>query len=344
MSELNPYTLSDFDFDLPAELIAQFPTRTRTQSRLLVVGDSGCQDRHFSDIVDEFHAGDVLVRNNTKVVPARLFGQKATGGKIEILVERVTAEKIALCMVKASNSPKIGDTLRIAKNVGVKVSDRQGMFFELSLMETDWLSLMHAHGHIPLPPYIERAADERDAARYQTVYAEAEGAVAAPTAGLHFDDALFQALTDKGVVVCDVTLHVGAGTFQPIKAENLAEHQMHFERYEVASDVVSAIQHCKASGGKVVAIGTTSVRALESASQSGELRAGSGDTDLFITPGYAFQTVDALLTNFHLPKSSLMMLVTAFAGYECVMKAYQHAIGKQYRFFSYGDAMFLTRV
>ena len=340
---------TDFHFDLPPELIAQHPLPQRTASRLLtlVAGEMVC-DRQFQDIVDLLHPGDLLVMNNTRVIPARLFGQKATGGKVEVLVERVLDEHRVLAHVRASKSPKPGSLLTLEGGVCATVEGREGDLFVLLFAGNDSVvTLLEAHGHMPLPPYIDRADQLADRERYQTVFAQRQGAVAAPTAGLHFDQALLDALAEKGVESTFVTLHVGAGTFQPVRAELIADHHMHAETIEVSAETVAAVNATRARGGRVVAIGTTSVRALESAARfsenTGELKPFQGDTDIFITPGYEFRVVDALLTNFHLSESTLLMLVCAFAGYDAVMAAYRHAIEQQYRFFSYGDAMFLTR-
>jgi len=340
------YSLSDFDFDLPQELIAQLPLPERSASRLLHVdGDRGERlvDRAFADIVDLLMPGDLLVFNNTRVLKARFFGAKETGGKVEVLVERVLDSRTVHAQVRASKTPQPGSRIRLADAFDVTVGERAGEFFTLGF-PGDVFDLIEAHGRLPLPPYIEHAADAVDEQRYQTVYAKEPGAVAAPTAGLHFDQPLLDKLQAKGVRFAYVTLHVGAGTFQPVRTENLAEHKMHSEWYTIAQETVDAVRAAKAAGRSVVAVGTTSMRALESASQSGELQAGSADTALFITPGYAFKTVDRLVTNFHLPKSTLLMLVSAFAGYQQIREAYAHAIRQRYRFFSYGDAMLLTRL
>lgn len=298
-------------------------------------------DRSFTDIVDLLKRGDLLVFNDTRVLKARFFGVKETGGKVEVLVERVLDTRTVHAQVRASKSPPPGTRIRLAEAFDVVVGERSGEFYTLEF-PSDVFELLETHGRLPLPPYIEHAADACDETRYQTVYAKAPGAVAAPTAGLHFDQALLDRLAAKGVGCAFVTLHVGAGTFQPVRVENLAEHQMHSEWYTVTPETVTAVQAAKAGGGSVVAVGTTSLRALESASQSGQLQAGSADTRLFITPGYRFKTVDRLITNFHLPKSTLLMLVSALAGYDNIRAAYAHAIQQQYRFFSYGDAMLLT--
>ena len=335
------YSLSDFDFNLPPERIAQTPLPDRSASRLLQLDGEIIADRHFSDIVDLLAPGDLLVMNDTRVLKARFFGVKETGGNVEVLVERVLDDRTVLAQVRASKSPKPGNRIRLADAFDVVAGERAGEFFTLTF-EGDVFELIEAHGRLPLPPYIDHAADEFDEQRYQTVYSKEPGAVAAPTAGLHFDDALLARLAAKGVNFAYVTLHVGAGTFQPVRVEVLAEHKMHTEWYTVPQATVDAVRAAKAAGKAVVAVGTTSLRALESASQTGELVAGSADTALFITPGYTFKTVSRLITNFHLPKSTLLMLVSAFAGYEPIRRAYAHAIASEYRFFSYGDAMLLT--
>lgn len=335
------YSLSDFDFDLPSDLIAQLPLAERSASRLLHVEGASLTDRRFTEIVQLLSPGDLLVFNNTRVLKARFFGVKETGGKIEALVERVLDNRTVHAQVRASKSPPPGTRMRLADAFDVIVGERHGEFFTLTF-PSDVFELLEQFGSLPLPPYIEHEADEFDETRYQTVYAETPGAVAAPTAGLHFDDPLLGRLRDRGVDTAFVTLHVGAGTFQPVRVENLAEHTMHSEWYTIGQDTVDKVRAVKAAGGKVIAVGTTSMRALESASQSGVLEAGSADTRLFITPGYAFRTVDRLITNFHLPKSTLLMLVSAFAGYDNIRAAYAHAIAQRYRFFSYGDAMLLT--
>ncbi len=336
------YSLSDFDFNLPPELIAQFPLAERSASRLLHVAPDSLHDRTFADVLELFQPGDVLVFNDTRVMNARFYGVKETGGKVEVLVERLLDATTVLAQVRASKSPTAGMTLRLADAFDVTVGERAGEFFTLHF-PSEAMPLIDAHGSLPLPPYIEHAADAQDANRYQTVYAKNPGAVAAPTAGLHFDEALLQRLKDKGVQLAWLTLHVGAGTFQPVRTENLAEHKMHTEWYELPQETVDAVMAARAAGRQVVAVGTTSLRALESASRSGQLLAGGGHTDLFITPGYRFHTVTRMVTNFHLPKSTLMMLVSAFAGYERIRAAYAHAIEQRYRFFSYGDAMLLQR-
>ncbi len=335
------YSLSDFDFDLPPELIAQTPLAQRSASRLLHLDGDVLIDRAFAEVVDLLTPGDLLVFNDTRVLKARFFGIKETGGKVEVLVERVVDSRTVHAQVRASKSPPPGTIIRLADAFDVIVGVRVGEFFTLQFPD-EVLTLIEAHGRLPLPPYIEHAADAYDETRYQTVYAREPGAVAAPTAGLHFDDALLERLREKGINFAFVTLHVGAGTFQPVRTEALAEHQMHSEWYTISEETVAAVNATKAAGRHVVAVGTTSLRALESASRSGTLQAHSADTKLFITPGYHFNTVDRLVTNFHLPKSTLLMLVSAFAGYAQIRAAYQHAIAQQYRFFSYGDAMLLT--
>ncbi len=336
------YSLSDFDFDLPSELIAQAPLAHRSASRLLQVKRDVLVDRVFNEVLDLLQSGDVLVFNDTRVLNARFFGSKETGGKVEVLVERVLDANTVLAQVRASKSPPSGTSLRLADAFDVTVGERAGEFFTLHF-PSNAIDLIDRYGRLPLPPYIDHAADEFDAQRYQTVYAKHPGAVAAPTAGLHFDEALLQKLKDKGVKLAWLTLHVGAGTFQPVRTENIAEHTMHSEWYSISQETVALINEAQQAGGDVIAVGTTSLRALESASASGQLVAGSDDTQIFITPGYRFQTVTRLITNFHLPKSTLMMLVSAFAGYDRIRQAYAHAIEQRYRFFSYGDAMLLDR-
>ncbi|NMM28433.1 MAG: tRNA preQ1(34) S-adenosylmethionine ribosyltransferase-isomerase QueA [Glaciimonas sp.] len=335
------YSLSDFDFALPPELIAQTPLPQRSASRLLQVDGDTLIDRSFADIADQFSAGDLLVFNDTRVLKARFFGVKTTGGKVEILIERVLDNRTVHAQIRASKSPAIGSSIRLADAFDVTIGARVGEFYKLHF-PSEVFELIEAHGRLPLPPYIQHTANAFDETRYQTVYAKELGAVAAPTAGLHFDHALLALLRAKGVQLAFVTLHVGAGTFQPVRTENLAEHQMHSEWYTISQATVDAVQATQAAGRDVVAVGTTSLRALESASQSGLLAAGSADTALFITPGYRFKTVTRLITNFHLPKSTLLMLVSAFTGYAAIRHAYSHAIRQRYRFFSYGDAMLLT--
>ncbi len=340
-----PMRLSDFDYDLPESLIAQYPQTERGDSRLLALleGEADAKDLGFRDLPSLLRAGDLLVFNNTRVMPARLYGRKESGGKLELLVERVISPQHALAHVRASKSPKPGSRLLIGEDLcPVSVADRQGELFLLRLGQGDFHELMDREGHMPLPPYIQRGDQPVDQERYQTVYAQRLGAVAAPTAGLHFDQTLLDQLTSLGVEQAQLTLHVGAGTFQPVRSENLDEHHMHSEWVEVDEAVCRKVRQTRAVGGRVIAVGTTSVRSLEAASAEGELMPYRGETRLFIQPGYRFHSVDAMITNFHLPKSTLLMLVSAFAGYERVMKAYRHAVEQRYRFFSYGDAMFLT--
>jgi S-adenosylmethionine:tRNA ribosyltransferase-isomerase len=334
--------LSDFDYSLPLELIAQHPVPERAASRLLHLdGKTGAiEDLRFADIVELMRAGDVLVVNDTRVIKARLHGRKDTGGEVEVLVERVLGAFRALTQVRASKSPKVGRRIVFAEGCEAEVLGRNGEFFELQFND-EVLRILEARGEVPLPPYISHAGEKDDEARYQTVYARAPGAVAAPTAGLHFDAELLEQIREKGVGVVSLTLHVGAGTFQPVRVEELSRHEMHSEWYTVPQETVAAIATAKAAGGRVVAVGTTALRALESAAADGVLRAGSGDTRLFIVPGYRFRVVDRLITNFHLPKSTLLMLVSAFAGVDNIRRAYAHAIAQRYRFFSYGDAMLL---
>jgi len=335
---------SDFDFHLPEELIAQYPLEQRTASRLLHVSGEQLIDRHFSDICDLLSPNDLLVFNNTRVIPARLHGHKESGGKVEVLIERVLDEHHVLAHVRASKSPKAGSRLILEDAVHATMLGREGDLFKLKFLgEQSVIALLDAHGHMPLPPYIERADEEDDQQRYQTVYAKHPGAVAAPTAGLHFDESLLNRLLNKGVKSAFVTLHVGAGTFQPVRVENIEDHHMHSEYIDVDAMVIEQIQQTKARGGRVIAVGTTSVRSLESAAMQGELAEFHGDSQIFIYPGYEFKVVDAMITNFHLPQSTLLMLVSAFAGYKNIMQAYRHAVEEKYRFFSYGDAMLLEK-
>jgi len=337
--------LSDFYYELPESLIAQFPPEKRGDSRLLCLnGSTGkIEDDHFSSFIDRVNENDLLVFNNTKVMPARLYGQKQSGGKVEILIERLLDGSTALAHVRASKSPKPGSQILLDDGFILKVIDRKDSLFVLQSSEVDMMSVMAEAGHMPLPPYITREDGSDDESRYQTVYAEKTGAVAAPTAGLHFTDEMLQGLSDKGVRSVFVTLHVGAGTFQPVRVDNLDEHQMHEEYVELGQQVVDAVAETRKLGGRVIAIGTTSVRSLESAASSGTLQTYQGDTQLFIRPGFQFNVVDVMLTNFHLPESTLLMLVSAFAGYENIMQAYRHAVKHQYRFFSYGDAMWIEK-
>jgi S-adenosylmethionine:tRNA ribosyltransferase-isomerase len=337
--------LSDFRFDLPVELIAQRPLPQRAASRLLSVdGPSGqLRDLGFTDLPKLLRPGDLLVFNDTRVMRARLYGRKETGGRVEILIERLPAPDQALAHLRASKSPGPGARIRLEGGEMLEIRGRDGELFRLHALDADFQTLMSHHGHMPLPPYIQRPDDESDLARYQTVYARREGAVAAPTAGLHFDAETLQRLADRGVGSAHVTLHVGAGTFQPVRTERLDDHPMHAEWLEVDEATCERVRAARSAGGRVIAVGTTSVRSLETAATNGELKPYRGDTRLFIRPGYRFRAIDALVTNFHLPESTLLMLVCAFAGYEPVMAAYRHAVEQRYRFFSYGDAMFLTR-
>lgn len=339
--------VSDFSFQLPEQLIARHPKAERSSSRLLAMNKkNGALSHHiFKQIIDFIQPDDLVVFNNTKVIPARLFGQKASGGKVEVLVERVLDQKRFLAHVRASKAPKPGTKLILEQSAEVEMLQRHDELFELAVCSTEpVLEMLERLGHMPLPPYIDRPDTAEDKARYQTVYSETPGAVAAPTAGLHFDAPLLQQLTDKGVEFAYVTLHVGAGTFQPVRVDNVLEHKMHAEYIDIPQSTVDAITACKARGGRVIAVGTTSVRSLESAAQqgNGELIAYKGDTQIFIYPGYEFKVVDALITNFHLPESTLIMLVSAFSQREYVMQAYATAIAEQYRFYSYGDAMFIS--
>jgi len=338
--------LTDFKFDCPTNLIAQFPMPDRTASRLLTLhGETGeLQDQQFADLTSLLEPNDLLVFNNTKVIPARLLGHKDSGGKVEVLVERVLDEHRVLAHIRSSKSPGAGRYLRLEEKLDAEVLGRQDALFELVFHhEESVTSLLEQFGRLPLPPYIEREVAQSDADRYQTVYAQYSGAVAAPTAGLHFDQAMLDRLVELGIETAEVTLHVGAGTFQPVRMDNIKNHQMHSERIEVSEQVCQQLRDTKARGGRVIAVGTTSVRALESASQSGQIAPFEGETDIFIYPGYDFKQVDAMITNFHLSESTLLMLVSAFAGRDNILHAYQHAVEQQYRFFSYGDAMFITR-
>jgi len=351
-------TLADFDFHLPPELIAQHPAPERSASRLLDGSDPSPVDRVFRDLPALLAPGDLLVFNDTQVVKARLFGEKPSGGKLELLIERVLpAESVApgapphqvVAHMKVSKKPPLGTVLRMAPDAGGRPQfsatllgrwpDEQGALFRFALSDDPW-TLMQRHGHVPLPPYITHEDDAEDERRYQTVFARNPGAVAAPTAALHFDEGVLAALDARGVQRASVTLHVGAGTFQPVKTDNIAEHRMHSEWYRIPPETIDAIEACRARGGRVVAVGTTTIRTLESWAKTGQTL---GDTDIFITPGFAFRVVDRLITNFHLPKSTLMMLVSAFAGHGHIMRLYAHAIAQRYRFFSYGDAMLLSR-
>ncbi|CCO45711.1 S-adenosylmethionine:tRNA ribosyltransferase-isomerase [Vibrio nigripulchritudo SOn1] len=345
--------VSDFHFELPDELIARYPQPERTASRLLQLdGNSGqVTDGTFKNVLEQVQPGDLLVFNNTRVIPARMFGRKASGGKLEALVERVLDEHSILAHVRCSKPPKPGTELYLGENDEylAEMVARHDALFEIKFKsEKNVLDILNDIGHMPLPPYIDRPDEDADKERYQTVYNEKPGAVAAPTAGLHFDEELLEQIKAKGVEFAYVTLHVGAGTFQPVRVENINDHHMHAEYVEVPQEVVDAINATKARGGRIVAVGTTSVRSLESAAQESikkgtELAPFFGDTEIFIYPGYEYQLVDCLITNFHLPESTLIMLVSAFAGYDNVMKAYEHAVKEKYRFFSYGDAMFISK-
>ncbi len=349
----NTMQVSDFDFELPDELIARYPQPERTASRLLqMTGNTGeLAHKCFKDVLDLVQPGDLLVFNNTRVIPARMFGHKASGGKIEVLVERMLDDKSILAHVRASKPPKPGNELLLGENgeFSAEMVARHDALFEIRFnSDKTVLEILDIVGHMPLPPYIDRPDEDADKERYQTVYNAKPGAVAAPTAGLHFDDKLMADLKAKGVNFAFVTLHVGAGTFQPVRVDDINDHHMHSEYVEVPEEVVAAVNETRANGGRVIAVGTTSVRSLESAAQDAlkkgtEFKPFFGDTDIFIFPGYQFQLVDVLITNFHLPESTLIMLVSAFAGYENTMNAYHEAVANKYRFFSYGDSMFITR-
>lgn len=343
-TEQNTMKTSDFGFELPDELIARFPMAERSASRMLCLnGDTGALDHKiFRDIENLLEPGDLLVFNNTRVIPARIYGQKASGGKLEALIERVVDQHHVLAHLKSSRSPKPGQMIQLA-GADVEVTGRQGALFELHFKdERPVLDILEEQGEMPLPPYMDREEQEEDKERYQTVYAEKDGAVAAPTAGLHFDDPLMERLKAKGIEFGFVTLHVGAGTFQPVKVDDVTQHEMHAEYVEVDEALCEQVRAARARGNRVVAVGTTSVRSLESASQSGEIQPFYDDTRIFIYPGYEFKSVDALITNFHLPESTLIMLVSAFAGKSHVMNAYEVAVQERYRFFSYGDCMFIS--
>ena len=338
--------ISDFQFELPPQLIAKYPTAERSASRLMhldaVTGE--VNHYHFRDIAGLVHSEDLMVYNNTRVIPARLFGAKSTGGKVEILIERLLDDETALVQLRSSKPlRKDAEIHLVDSDVPIKVVERRDTFYELKFPAPGVLAFLNQFCHMPLPPYIDRADEVSDMDRYQTVYATKEGAVAAPTAGLHFDDDLLAALSAKGVSNATLTLHVGAGTFQPVRVDNIRDHQMHSEYIEVDADVVDAVTSCRGRGGRVIAVGTTSVRSLETASATGAIKPFKGDTDIFIYPGYEFKSVDAMVTNFHLSGSTLMMLVSAFAGLDNIKNAYKIAIKEEYRFFSYGDAMLITR-
>ncbi|QEM83181.1 tRNA preQ1(34) S-adenosylmethionine ribosyltransferase-isomerase QueA [Halomonas binhaiensis] len=336
---------SDFHFELPEELIARYPSDERSDCRLLCVdGASGHLDhRRFPDLVDLLEEGDLLVFNDTRVIPARLHGHKASGGKVEMLLERPLDAHRGLVHLRSSKSPKPGTELHFEGGIQAVVEGRHDALFELRFLgDTPMITLLERHGHMPLPPYITRPDEGSDRERYQTVYARRDGAVAAPTAGLHFDEALLERLAAKGIESAFVTLHVGAGTFQPVRVDDIREHKMHSEWLEVGDEACAKVRKARAAGKKVIAVGTTSVRCLETASAGGNITPYSGDTDIFIYPGYQWRCVDALITNFHLPESTLLMLVSSFSGYDTVMTAYKEAVEQRYAFFSYGDAMFLT--
>jgi len=334
--------LSDFDFDLPKSLIAQHPSEKRVDSRLLVV-QKDFINATFSQLGEFLKPKDLLILNDTKVIPARLFGRKESGGKVEILVERLINDFQALVMIKASRAPKIGSDIVLENDEQVKVIDKASGLYRLSFGSNSVLALLNRIGHVPLPPYIERIDNKEDLMRYQTVYAKNDGAVAAPTAGLHFDESLLSSLNSDGVNHAFVTLHVGAGTFLPVQVEDIKDHKMHSECFEVCQETIDKIVTTKENGGRIVAVGTTAVRTLESIALPGELSSTKGDTDIFIYPGFEFRLVDAMITNFHLPKSSLLMLVSAFIGIDKMFQIYQYAIEEKYRFFSYGDAMLLEK-
>ena len=335
-----PMRIEEFNYSLPDDLIAQHPAGERRASRLLEVGATSL-DRRFADLLTLLKAGDLLVFNDTRVIHARLAARKETGGRAEVLIERVESDVSALAHIRASKSPRAGSKLLLANGVEARVDGRQGELFSLTF-SVPVLPFLEAHGEVPLPPYVHRPVEFADAERYQTVYAANPGAVAAPTAGLHFDAEMLEETLAAGVRHAFVTLHIGAGTFQALREENISEIRLHSERLQVDAACCDAVRETRASGGRVIAVGTTSVRALESASVDGAIQPFIGETDLFILPGYEFRSVDAIITNFHLPKSSLLMLVAAFAGTERVLRAYEHAVREQYRFFSYGDVMFLT--
>ena len=341
-------TVDDFDFPLSPELIAQHPAPERTGSRLLHVCSRQQFDRKFADLPGLLRAGDLLVFNDTRVIKARLFGQKESGGRVEVMLERIVDARHAIAQIRASKSPKPDTRILLADAFAVRVTGRAGAsgeFFTLELVDRGSLwELAEQHGKLPLPPYIAHPPETADETRYQTVYAREPGAVAAPTAGLHFDEAMLDTLRVQGVNTAFLTLHVGAGTYQPVRVDKISEHKMHSERFEIPTATAGAIAATRVAGGRVIAVGTTSLRALESAgNENGTVRTGAAETDIFITPGYRFKVVDRLITNFHLPKSTLLMLVSAFAGYDAIRAAYAHAVAGRYRFFSYGDAMLLEK-
>ncbi len=344
MSDRPRYHLSDFDYELPPELIAQTPAPARTASRLLHVAAAKLGDRTFADLHDLLAPGDLLVFNDTMVLRSRLHGRKDSGGKVELLLERIVADDEAWMQLSASHPPKAGDGFMLDGGARATVVERKGRFFRLRIAaDVPLAGYLDRHGEVPLPPYIARAPQPEDSERYQTVYARHPGSVAAPTAGLHFDAPMLERLRERGVAFAYVTLHIGAGTFQPVEVEDIAQHHMHSERFDIPTATVAAIAATRAAGRSVIAVGTTSLRALESAATPGGLRPGTAETELFVTPGFRFRIVDRLLTNFHLPRSTLLMLVSAFAGYVPIRAAYAHAIRERYRFFSYGDAMLAER-
>lgn len=341
--------LNDFNFELPPELIARYPLRSRTDSRLLFVDEAtdSLNHRHFSDVLHLVQEGDLLVFNDTKVIPARLIGNKTTGGQIEVLVERILDDQRILAQVRVSKPPRIGDQLLFFPDIRLEVVDRSNQFYELRYSDSDSdrtiLDIIESIGQIPLPPYMQRTPEESDKERYQTVYAKYKGSVAAPTAGFHFDESLLEKLRAKKVEMGYLTLHIGAGTFSPVRVQDIREHKMHAEYLEVQQTLCEQIQTAKSRGNRVIAVGTTSMRALETACQSGSIAPYHGETSIFIYPGYEFRCVDAIITNLHLPCSSLLMLVSAFGGHQMVMRAYKEAVTKAYRFYSYGDAMWIAK-
>jgi len=338
--------VEDFQYELPPELIARYPLSERTMSRLFCLDKNTghCEDKQFQDLVDLIKPGDLIVFNDTRVIPARILGEKATGGKVEVLVERILDPHSVLAHIKSNKSPKEGTQLKLAGQLDATVTGREGDLFTVDFhSEKSVLAWLERIGQVPLPPYVQREPDDSDNTRYQTVFAKNDGAVAAPTAGLHFDEPMMRAIVEKGVDTAFVTLHVGAGTFQPVRVENIKEHKMHSEFIEVSQDVSDKIMDTKETGGRIIAVGTTTVRALETAAlKTGQVQPYRGETEVFIYPGFKFNCIDALVTNFHLPLSTLLMLVSAFAGYDHMMAAYEHAIQRKYRFYSYGDAMFIA--
>lgn len=346
MPEFIPQRVDDFDFDLPDSLIARYPLPKRSASRLLHLEPCSqtIADRSFSDLITLLQPNDLLIANNSRVIPARLFGQKNSGGRVEILIERITGAQTALAHMRASKAAKHGTLVELDNGYRLVVGERRGSLFEIRFLGDERaIQVLEKIGHMPLPPYMARPDEAADQERYQTVYAQHNGSVAAPTAGLHFDEPLLEKLQEKGVGIEYITLHVGAGTFQPLRVEYLHQHEMHSEYFEISKETVERIKQTKEKGGRIIAVGTTSVRSLETVAKNGELKPYQGESALFIYPGFQFNVVDAMITNFHLPKSSLIMLVSAFAGLSQIKLAYQHAIAQQYRFYSYGDAMFIER-